>query len=90
MGDLISRKELLEVLTHCKELGRKSFASVIEVINDQPTISDKEIRDKAVEEFTNEAMKRFTEFDLKHGYPTVADCKMILREIAEDMKEVGE
>lgn len=51
---------------------------------------EKDIRNKVVEEFVEEAMKQFTEFDLKHGYPTVADCNMILREIAEQMKEVGE
>lgn len=43
---------------------------------------DKEIRDKAIDTFTEEAMKRFTEVDLKRGYPTVTDCKIILREIA--------
>ena len=47
---------------------------------------DAEIRAKAIEEFTEEAMKQFTDFDLKHGYPTVADCKIILREISEEMR----
>lgn len=51
---------------------------------------DRKIRNKAIEEFAEEAMERFTEFDLKHGYPTVTDCKMILREIAGQMKGVGE
>lgn len=49
---------------------------------------EKEIRDKAIDTFAEEAMKKFTEFDLKHGYPTVTDCEGILREIAERMKEV--
>lgn len=47
---------------------------------------DKEIRDRVIDEFVKESMKQFTEFGLKHGYPTVADCKIILREIAEQMK----
>lgn len=47
---------------------------------------DQEIRDKVIEKFVKEAMKQFTEFDLKHGYPTLADCKMLLREIAKKMK----
>ena len=47
---------------------------------------DKRVRDKAIQKFVTEAMKQFTEFDLKHGYPTVVDCKNILREVAELMK----
>lgn len=43
-------------------------------------------RNKAIDEFVEEAMKMFTDFDLKHGYPTVADCKIILRDVAEQMK----
>lgn len=39
-GDLISKSELLESLINCKELGRKSFAAVIDVINEQPTYKE--------------------------------------------------
>ncbi len=41
---------------------------------------------KAIDEFTEKAMHKFTEFDLQHGYPTVADCEIILRDLAEQMK----
>lgn len=41
---------------------------------------------KAIDDFEKEAMKQFTDFDLKHGYPTVTDCKIILRDIAEQLK----
>lgn len=34
-----------------------------------------------------EAMKQFTEYDLKHVYPTITGCKVILKEIANQMKE---
>lgn len=51
---------------------------------------DKEIRDKVIDKFVKEAMKQYTEFDLKHGYPTITDCKMILKDVAERMKEVRE
>ena len=44
------------------------------------------IRDKAIDDFMELALKKFTEFDVKHGYPTVADCKVILRDIAEQLK----
>ena len=46
----------------------------------------KEIKNNAVDDFVERAMKQFTDFDLKHGYPTVTDCKVILRDIAEQMK----
>ena len=42
-------------------------------------------RRKGIDDFVTEAMKKFTEFDLQHGYPTVADCKTILRDLAEQM-----
>lgn len=43
-------------------------------------------RNKAIDEFEKTATRKFTEFDLQHGYPTVADCKIILRDLAEQMK----
>lgn len=46
----------------------------------------KEIKNNVVDDFVERAMKQFTDFDLKHGYPTVTDCKVILRDIAEQMK----
>lgn len=47
---------------------------------------DKRIRNKAIDEFVAETIPKFTEFDLKYGYPTIADCKIILRDTAEQMK----
>ena len=47
-----------------------------------------EIRKQTVDELVKETLKQFTEFDLKHGYPTVGDCKIILRDTAEKLKEV--
>jgi hypothetical protein len=38
MSDLISRSTLEESLTHCKELGRKTFEAVLNVIKEQPAI----------------------------------------------------
>lgn len=48
---------------------------------------EKDGYNKAIDEFVEEALKQFTEFDLKDGYPTVGGCKGILKEIAEQMKE---
>lgn len=62
---------------------------IIPLVEMQPKVSEQEIRNKEIEKFAEEVMKQFTEFDLKHGYPIVADCKMILCEIAEQMKEAN-
>ena len=48
--------------------------------------NQKEIKNNVVDDFVERAMKQFTDFDLKHGYPTVTDCKVILRDISEQMK----
>lgn len=53
---------------------------------DVPDTDVGEIMAKAIDEFVAEALKYFTEYDLKHGYPTVADCKIILHDVAEQMK----
>lgn len=38
MSDLISRIALLESLMHCDGLGRKSLDTVLQTINEQPTV----------------------------------------------------
>ena len=47
---------------------------------------EKKIRNKAIEDFAAEAMEKLTEYDLKHVYPHIGDCKVILRDIAEQLK----
>ena len=47
---------------------------------------EKEIRAKAIDELVEEAMKRFTEKDIEDDYASVTDCKVILRDIAEQLK----
>lgn len=83
-------RRLYDVDLKIKNMQRDITDAEIEIkcLKRYETVSDKEIRDKAIEQFVNEAMKRFTEFDLKHGYPTAADCKIILQGIAEQMREV--
>ena len=43
--------------------------------------------DQRITDFAEKAIQEFTRFDLEHGYPTVADCKDILQDIAEQLKE---
>ena len=46
----------------------------------------KEERNKAIDDFAEKAIQEFTRFDLEHGYPTVADCKDVLQDVAEQLK----
>lgn len=56
-------------------------------IEQQPTIEAAPVeRNNIIDEFAEKAMEQFTEFDLKHGYPTIADCKILLKDVAERMK----
>lgn len=43
-------------------------------------------KNKAIDEFTEEALKRFTELELKDSLATVTYCKTILRDVAEQLK----
>ena len=45
---------------------------------------------KAIDDFTEKVMKKFTELDLKDRCPTVTDCKIILSDMAEELKECAE
>lgn len=44
---------------------------------------------KAIDDFVEKAMAEFTKYDLEHGYPCIADIKVILRDIAEQLKDGG-
>ena len=47
---------------------------------------EQKIRSKAIDDFAEKAMEKLTEYDLKHVYPHICDCKAILRDIAEQLK----
>ena len=47
---------------------------------------EQEIRNKAIDEFKAEAMKQLTDLELKDRWTTVSGCKIILRDLAEQMK----
>lgn len=97
MSDLISRSALLESLIYCQGLGRKSCELVVTTINNQPAVSEQEIRNKAIDEFA-EAIKSTlpiavhkdcSEIDYEVDYALYGLRNRIDR-IAEQMKEVGE
>lgn len=86
--------KLLHVAQHNYDVLNGFYTDAVNVnigkLNSFTEEHDKKIRDKVINEFAEEAMKQFTELDLKHGYPIVADCKVVLREVVEQMKEAGE
>lgn len=86
-NDLINRSELLNSLIHCQELGRKSFEAVINVVNNQPIISEQEIRDNAIEEFCKRLVEQSERFST---IPFMWVSTKNIQKIAEQMKEVGE
>ena len=56
-------------------------------IEQQPTIEAVLVdRNKIIDEFTKEVMYEFTVLELHDRCPTVTDCKIILRDVAEKMK----
>lgn len=59
--------------------------AILESIDEQPTIESAE-RDKIIDELVNKVMHEFTVLEHHDRYPTVTDCKIILRDVAEEMK----
>lgn len=82
MSDLIDREALLESLIYCQGLGRKSCELVVTTINNQPTVSEQEIRNKAIDTF----MIAIETLVKLHGPVVLSE----IQEIAEQMKGVGE
>ena len=54
--------------------------------NNELIRNEQEIRNKAIDELVSVAMERFTSLDLSDILGTVTSCKIILRDIAEQMK----
>ena len=48
---------------------------------------EKEIRNNAIYDFVEKAREKFEEFDREHGYPTVEDCQIILKDVCEELEE---
>ena len=89
MSDLISRSALMEDAE--KRFGHPnafySNSSFKELIDEQPTIEAVPVdRNKIIDEFVKEVMREFTVLELHDRCPTVTDCKIILRDVAEKMK----
>lgn len=59
----------------------------INFIVQAPTIEAVPVdRNKIIDEFVKEVMREFTVLELHDRCPTVTDCKIILRDVAEKMK----
>lgn len=87
MSDLISKEELLHIvggMSLAWEYG-KAVSDIYEIIKNMPTIEAVE-RIKIIDELVNKAMHEFTVLEHHERYQTVRDCKIILRDVAEQMK----
>lgn len=87
MSNLISKSGLLESLIHCKELGRRSCEAVANVIKEEPSTSEKEIRDKTIREFAQKIKDWQDDIYDNERNPMVYDFVFDrIYEIAEQMK----
>lgn len=95
MSDLINRSMLLDSLIYCQGLGRKSCELVAATINNQPIISEQEIRDKAIEDFVDKLKEKCnfmiaerwnSEVAPMYWANAYADFKDDVDDIAEQMK----
>lgn len=99
MSDLINRSELIKDI-RSRSYINNALAEIFEtIIDEQSEVSDKEIRDKAIFEFSKKIKEEIEEFYLSpkrdcpynSGWKTVCECiRYKIDEIAEQMKEVGE
>ncbi len=62
------------------------YKDLAEFVESLPSTTEEEIKAKAIDEFTEKAMRKLTELELKNTCYTVADCKIILRDVAEQLK----
>lgn len=105
MSDLINRSKLLRKFS-VNSNGDKipeydidnfpvtlSVKDIKEIIRNEPTISDKEIRNKVIDEFAealaDKIEAKYCRANLTSQYVGMQTCDWI-KEIAEQMKEVGE
>lgn len=95
MAELIDRSKLMFLLE--RELDMNGITDwgkgYMEAIHDamehakfMETTTEADIRAMAIEEFKEEAMRKLTELELKNVCYTVTDCKIVLREVAEQLK----
>lgn len=48
---------------------------------------DKQIKEKTINNFIVNAITEFQKFDEEHGYPTLGNISIILREVEEQLKK---
>lgn len=72
----------------CKENGFDDLVDVCKRLTNVFSYNrfEKQIRNSAINKFQEKAMEEFTKFDLEHGYPTIGDIEIIVRDVADQMK----
>lgn len=86
MSDLISRSELIKDLMEQIPLA-ENVHIFRDIIDSQPTVSEQEIRDNAIEEFCKRLVEQSERFST---IPFMWVSTKNIQKIAEQMKEAGE
>lgn len=90
MAKLINRYALFDEIrniTYNSKDADAFFEEVLEVITEQPTTTESEIRAKAIDEFAEETEKQLIDFDTENGFISFGVCLDIISKVAEQLKE---
>lgn len=104
--DLIGREKLIKAIVNTPTNSQTNTLQgyldgiatrqleIIDIINAQPTVDEKEIRDKAIDDFAEKLNNKISEFVLQNKdnldfASGIAVTWNIVEEIVEKMKEVG-
>lgn len=69
------------------EFGLKIMDYIRNSLNDEVESHEQKIRANAIDHFINKVFEQFTALEIEDSYATVTECKMVLRDVAEQMKE---
>jgi len=81
---LVNKDALLEEWDRQSSRGHYEFD---QTIMEFPTTTEAEIRAKAYERFSIEAVRQFIEFDEEHDFISIGVCLDIISKVAEQLKE---
>lgn len=88
---MIDEKRLLDELTKCKDLGRKSFESVLRVINEQPKVGEWIPCEVDMPKERDSIFKKFKGTDKWSGgmFETISDIVQVTYEFETGERIVG-
>lgn len=90
MAELINKKDAIAIVNSipCATLEEECTKSVaVGCIVLLPTTTEAEIRAKAYIQFKEKAYKMFSKYNREYGYPSLAECEIVLQEVVDQLKE---